>query len=232
MPAYRSSAEAEIRDAVVARIRERRPNARIIHEINVSTYGPNRIDLIAVDREEIIAVEVKSAKDKLDRLPAQIESMKKCSHHVIAAIHEKFLVEQKSNDVSAHHEKNGEFFMRRIPDGITVCSHDVWVFPEKRRAMKSVEEGGYDGMERWTFPKATLERALPWSAINILWREELYDLCGMLRVSAARRSTMDEMASALRWHCTGKELTRGICGMLRARRCVEADPEIIEKIAA
>ena len=34
MPAYRSSAEAEVRDAVVARLREIRPDARIMHEIN------------------------------------------------------------------------------------------------------------------------------------------------------------------------------------------------------
>ncbi|WP_278118673.1 hypothetical protein [Mesorhizobium sp. WSM4887] len=74
MPAYRSSAEAEIRDAAVARLRQRRPNARIIHEINVSSNGPNRIDVLAVDRAEIIACEVKSAKDKLDRLPAQLTS--------------------------------------------------------------------------------------------------------------------------------------------------------------
>ncbi|WP_292173967.1 hypothetical protein [Mesorhizobium sp.] len=85
MPAYRSSAEADIRDAAVAKIRQRRPNARIIHEINVSSHGPNRIDVLAVDRAEIIACEVKSAKDKLDRLPAQVASMFGAAHHVIAA---------------------------------------------------------------------------------------------------------------------------------------------------
>ncbi len=107
MPAYRSSAEAEIRDAVVARIRKQRPGARIIHEINVSTYGPNRIDVLAVDRAEIIAVEIKSAKDKLDRLPAQIAAMRGAAHRVVAAIHEKFLVEQVTNEFAAHEERDG-----------------------------------------------------------------------------------------------------------------------------
>lgn len=224
MPAYRSSAEAEIRDAVVARIREHRPAARIIHEINVSTYGPNRIDVLAVDRAEIIAVEIKSAKDKLDRLPAQMKAMKGCAHHAFAAIHEKFLVEKVSNSYSAHYERDGEFYLRATPDGLS----DAWVYPEKRRAMKSDVAGGHDFMSHWRFPRRVLEAPLPSGALNLLWRDELYELCGALRVSTTRRSNMPEMIAALRWHCTGKELTKGICMALRVRACTEADPPIIE----
>lgn len=227
MPAYRSSAEAEIRDAVVARIRQHRPDARIIHEINVSTYGPNRIDLIAVDRAEIIAVEVKSAKDKLDRLPAQVAAMKGVAHRVIAAIHEKFLIEQRTNQWAAHYERDGQFYLRRVPDDIR--ADEVWVHPEVRRIALGA---GHDPIERWRFPSIREAIPLPASALDMLWRDELYELCGMFRVTATRRSTMPEMTAALRWHCTGKELTRGICAMLRARRCVEADPEIIERVAA
>lgn len=89
MPAYRSEAEGEIRQAVVARLREIRPDARIMHEVNASSFG-NRIDVLAVDRAEIIAVEIKSERDKLDRLSDQVAAMKGCAHHVIAAVHEKF----------------------------------------------------------------------------------------------------------------------------------------------
>lgn len=89
MPAYRSSAEAEIREAVVARLRQVRPNARIMHEVNASSFG-NRIDVLAVDRAEIIAVEIKSERDKLDRLKDQVRAMAGCAHHVIGAVHEKF----------------------------------------------------------------------------------------------------------------------------------------------
>jgi hypothetical protein len=228
MPAYRSPAEGEIREAVVARIRRSRPNARIIHEINVSTYGPNRIDLIAVDKAEIIAAEVKSSKDKLDRLPAQIASMKGVAHHVVAAIHEKFLVEQVTNQWAAHEERDGQFFMRTVPDGIDHRA-EIWVYPERRRALPSAN---HDSIERWRFPHEAIFAPLPADAIEILWREELLALCSSLRVSATRRTNMTDMIAALRWHCTGKELTLGICRMLRARRCVEADPEVIEKAAA
>ncbi|MEP9389629.1 NERD domain-containing protein [Mesorhizobium sp. KR9-304] len=229
MPAYRSQAEADIRDAVVARIRERRPQARIIHEINVSTYGPNRIDLIAVDRAEIIAVEIKSEKDKLDRLPAQMTAMKAVAHHGVAALHEKFLVEQVTNQWSAHCERDGAFYMRTLPDGLKY-SDSAWVYPERRRAMPGAD---HDHLASWRFPPQNLDTALPWDALDLLWRAELYELCGALRISANSRSTMTDMSRQLRWLCTGRELTRGICALLRARRCIEADPAIEgERIAA
>lgn len=226
MPAYRSSAEAEVRDAVVARIRERRPSARIIHEINVSTYGPNRIDLIAVDRAEIIAVEIKSKKDKLDRLPAQMKAMTAVAHHAIAAIHDKFLVEKTTNQWAAHYQRDGQFYRRDLPDCLRYSM--AWVYPEKRR---SADEWP-DRSAVWSLPAQPIDTAVPAAALDLLWRDELFSLCGAFRISAGSRATMTDMSRQLRWLCTGKELTRGICAMLRARRCAEADPEIVEKVAA
>ncbi|WP_421925320.1 NERD domain-containing protein [Neoaquamicrobium sediminum] len=228
MPAYRSAAEGEIREAVVARIRQQRPNARIIHEINVSTYGPNRIDLIAVDREEIIAVEIKSAKDKLTRLPAQIEAMRGCAHYAVVALHEKFLVEKTTNQWDAHYERDGVFYLKDLPDGVRRVN--AWVYPEMRRA--TGPGTGYDSLASWRFPQVRLDAALPSGALDLLWRDELYALCGALRIAVPKRASMGPMIQQLRWLCTGRELTRGICAMLRARRCIEADPEIIEKVEA
>jgi hypothetical protein len=229
MPAYRSPAEAEVRDAVVAHIRAHRPSARIIHEINVSCYGPNRIDLIAVSKAEIIAVEIKSAKDKLDRLPAQIAAMRSVAHRVVVGLHEKFLAESTTHEKARHYERDGKFYLRRLPDG---WDHSVlaWVYPRVRRTIDPSWE--YDRLEIWKMPQQRLDAPLPWAALGLLWRDELYELCGSLRVSAGRRANMDEMTEALRWHCTGKELTLGICAMLRARHCIEADPEIFEEQGA
>lgn len=92
MPAARSEAETEIRDRVVTKLRRARPEARIIHEINIGG-GKNRADVMAVSPAEIITVEIKSEKDKLDRLPAQIKTMRQCSHITIAALHRKFMPE-------------------------------------------------------------------------------------------------------------------------------------------
>lgn len=215
MPAYRSSAEAEVRDAVVTRLRQIRPSGRIIHEINCGGQGTNRIDLLAVDQAEIIAVEIKSSKDKIDRLPAQVKAMRGVSHHVIAALHEKFLV-------PARWASEGRVESPPEAKGTT-----VWAYPEA-----GAEAGRTYGCAAWEHPRLAVQSALPFDAIWLLWRDELYRLCGSLRVSVGRRATMAEMARQLRWHCTGRELTRGICAALRTRRCIEADPEIIESIAA
>lgn len=225
MPAYRSPAEGEIRDAVVARIRAMRPGARIIHEINADGQTSNRIDLIAVDTAEILAFEIKSARDKLDRLPAQLAAMQGAAHCAIVVIHEKFLVERTTNQWAAHEQRDGLFYLRDRPAG---CPHDAWVYPERRRAMEGAR---HDFLERWAFPAWRPHVPLPWNGLALLWRDELALLCDALRVSRGRRSTMPEMAAALRWHCTGRDLTLGICAALRRRECVEADP-VCDGVAA
>lgn len=220
MPAYRSSAEAEIRDAVVSRIRQHRPNARIIHEINVSSYGPNRIDLIAVDVAEIVAVEIKSAKDKLDRLPAQIAAMQAVAHHTIFALHEKFLSEYETNRHVAHYERDGKFYLLDLPEPHRHSSRsEAWVYPEGQRPI-----GAYNPSPRWSFPEASPQTPLPPGSLGLLWSDELRWLCAKMAISVGRRPDMKFMSTALRWHCNGRELTRGICEALRSRECVEADP--------
>lgn len=224
MPAYRSAAEAEIRDAVIAKLRHYRPGARIMHEINVSSFGPNRMDLIAVDRAEIIAVEIKSEKDKLDRLDAQVAAMKGCAHHVIAALHEKFMVEKPANQWSAHYERDGEYWYRSADD-IVPWGCTAWIFPEKQRSTVA----GYDFIAKWRDHERPLQKPLPSTAVDMLHRDELFELCGKLRLSVPRRANMPLMVNALRWYCNGGELTRGICAMLRRRECVEADPPIVDE---
>lgn len=216
MPAYRSADEAEVRDAVVARLRSLRPEARIIHEINASDFG-NRIDVLAVDRAEIIACEVKSKKDKLDRLPKQIEAMRGAAHHVIAALHEKFLVPYR-------YAANC-----RVPNAVEpppeARGASVWAYPEAGK-------GRMYGCSEWAEPRLAVTQPLPWSALHMLWRDELYELCGELKLAVPRRATMGLMVNALRWNSTGRELTLGICTALRRRNCIEADPAIEQVEAA
>lgn len=222
MPAYRSPAEAEVRDAVVAHLRAARPGGRIIHEINISTYGTVRMDLICVSEAEIIAVEIKSAKDKLDRLPKQIAAMKGCAHYAIAALHEKHLVEQEANQWVAHEHRDGKYYLRLEPDEARGAD-EVWVYPQRVRA---IHPDARERMAKWQLPQSPFQVPLPAAALDLLWRDELYWLCGHLRVAANRNSTMLSMTTALRWLCNGGELTRGICAALRRRECVEADPVV------
>ena len=210
MPAYRSTDEAEIRDAAVARVRMLRPGHRIIHEINVAGTGSNRVDFIAVGQSEIIAVEVKSAKDKLDRLSAQIMAMKQVAHHVIAAVHEKFLI------AATETWRSDQLMLPDMPS--TGAAHPrhthVWVYPEADRPLVY-----HSDLPREPSPMS----ALPHSAIKMLWANELRELCGELSLGVRGSATMTHCITKLRWMANGGDLTKGICRALRRRNCIEAD---------
>lgn len=208
MPAYRSEAEKEIRDPVVARLREIVPGCRIIHEINAFGFG-NRIDVLAVGEGRIAAVEIKSAKDKLDRLPEQIKAMRAVANDVYAAIHERFLELGPS----------GHLFPPQEAKGAT-----VWVYPRATRKAHVHCGAEWHTASAWVKPV----RNLPPAAIDILWREELHEVCRRLGVPRVSRLDMRQAADEIRWRMTGEQITRMICAALRARECVEADPPIVE----
>lgn len=205
MPAYRSEAEAEIRGAVVEHLRLIRPNARIMHEVNAGSYG-NRIDVLAVDVCEIITVEIKSAKDKLARLPEQVKAMRGVSNIVVAALHEKFLQTHRNGAFHPPEEANGAI---------------TWAFPRIARA------GHVHCGEEWRdFEYHRPPSCLPPGALMMLWAAELQGICARLGVPKARSLAMPKAADAIRWRLTGEEIAREVCAALRARRCIEVDPEI------
>lgn len=71
-----SEAEERIRAKAEDALRQAFPEARIIHEL-VLRQGGVRIDLAAVTPSRLVCVEIKSERDVLDRLPRQIEAMKR-----------------------------------------------------------------------------------------------------------------------------------------------------------
>lgn len=206
MPAYRSSAEADIRGPVVERLREIIPGCRIIHEINAASFG-NRIDVMAVGTDRIATVEIKSERDKLDRLEMQIRAMRSVSNMVYAALHEKFL-----------NPLHGGFYP---PEGASGAI--TWIWPVADR--DGYIECGSEWRERdWRKPL----QCLPPAALGMLWRNEVHDICRALGVKGAGQLTMEEARDHIVWRMTGREITHAICRTLRARKCVEADPEIFE----
>lgn len=203
MPAYRSSAEAEIRVPVVEQLRAMVPGCRIIHEINAASFG-NRIDVLAVGTDRLLAVEIKSSKDKLDRLPDQIKAMKGVTREVFAALHEKFM-DGKSR---------GAFPPKEARGAVT------WIYPRARRD-GHVECGEiWRGKEPYSKPMF----CLPPGALAILWREELHNILRGVGIKGISKLDMGESIDRIRWNMTGEQITRAICATLRARSCVEADP--------
>lgn len=210
MPAHRSEDEQAIREAVVAKLRQCRPGARIIHEINLCG-GTVRCDVMAVDVAEIITAEIKSKRDKLDRLPAQMDAMRRSSHTAIAALDRKFMPPL-------------ETLSRPLPEG--VGHHDLlWWWPKPQ----DMAEAMHPALP-WREPdlRDSLHKPLPSDAIHLLHAGELEAMCGDLQILVAgRRPTMVQRIGALRWGATGREITMGICKALRAREwAAEADPPI------
>ena len=140
--------------------------------------------------------------------------------------HEKFLVERETNVHAAHYERGGVHYREGLPDEpLRLDGEITWVFPQRQRARR----GAYDWLGKWWSPDPAIWIPLPDSALEMLWRDELAALCAAQRLSTDRRATRSSMMRSLRWMCSGKDLTRGICSALRARDCIEADPPIREE---
>ena len=88
-PVNRSSEELAMRDLVVAELRRRWRSAQIIHELPLR-YSAKRIDLAAITDAEIISVEIKSSRDVVDRLEAQVRAFLPISTRVIVALAPKW----------------------------------------------------------------------------------------------------------------------------------------------
>jgi len=83
-----SEAEERIRAKAEAALREVWPDGRIIHELMLA-QGGCRIDLAAVTPDRIIAVEIKSERDVLDRLKRQAEQARKIADLFCVVLTEK-----------------------------------------------------------------------------------------------------------------------------------------------
>lgn len=216
MPAYRSPAEAEIRDPVVTRLRELMPAARIIHEIQSACQGPTRIDVLAVTPDRIAAVEIKSSRDKLDRLPAQLEAMRGCAHHPIVALHAKHFEVKETSSA-------GTWISAPKAAGYGV----VWGF-DLPHAHGVEQYQRHEIHDRW----AKWRACAPDGAIAMLWRDELREIVSRRDLSSrTSKLTIPELIDIVEWNLTGSEVTREVCRALRARECIEADAPI-EGIAA
>lgn len=191
MPAYRSEAEGDVRNAVIAKLRLYRPEARIIHEI--SNGMSNRFDLVAVSPAELIAVEIKSEKDTLDLLAAQIKGMKAVAHHVIVAYHRK-----------------------HKPKGDAIYADAYWRYPEEP---ETKDEWGW----QWREPRHTIQKTLPEAALGMVWKDELLTICRNHNIKALTSYTCETLRTAIMWGLTGSERTKAICAALRTRNCCEAD---------
>ncbi|RWB67575.1 hypothetical protein [Mesorhizobium sp.] len=214
----RSSAEVEIRDAVVARFRQLWPDARIIHEMNVEG-GAARADIAAVQPERLWICEIKSERDTLSRLPQQLRFFGPSCHALIVAAHAKWTL---SPGMSGPHGKHGG--RSRLPSKLDEATkglgylYDLWEYPEPVSM-------------RWRQPYT---QQVPWyrRMLELLWADEVRAVAAEHRISCMPRTPAYKLAPDIARMLTGREIEHAVCTHLRARTFAEADPpiEIARKI--
>jgi len=74
-------------EAVIAWAKQRRPGVRALREL---VLGDRRIDLVFVDERDVFGVEIKSSRDRLDRLEAQMAEYSRYLPEVWIAIAPKW----------------------------------------------------------------------------------------------------------------------------------------------
>lgn len=220
----RSFDEQEIRNAVVSRLRQLMPGARIVHELNVAGQGTNRIDVAAIGTEHIVAVEIKSRKDVLKRLEEQWKAFNEVCHFVIVAAHEKHFADFREKYWSDDHPPERRLNHPLFFDKWAHVFH-VWQYPMPPEEARSRYRP--DGTS-WTFERLHHLDKIPraTSMLEMLWAAELQAECRRHLISCSQRSTRGVMVRDLAWNLTGKEITHAVCRQLRQRAFAEADAPI------
>lgn len=218
----RSSAEVEIRDAVVKRFRELWPNARIIHEMNVE-HGSSRADVVAVQPDRLWICEIKSERDKLDRLAGQIRDFGPACHGLIVAAHERWI--KKSPGDRKHKPARGNSpayeYTETPPSPLDIatagCSRFVtWCYPEPSSLSPS----------EWSVHSFDEKVPWPYRMLSLLWSDEIRAVAAEHRVQCTSRTPGYKLTPDLSPLLTGREIERAVCKHLRARPFAEADAPI------
>lgn len=231
-----SVAEERIRAKAEAMFRRLYEGARIIHEL-VLDQGGVRIDLAAVTPDMLAVAEIKSERDVLKRLPAQVGMALAVAQQVwifVAPKHEEALAQRCESRLC---------FDLYGPPGLP--ERGGWSNPTPRgsipnpthldglnRCYLRVERAGHGGEfdlvkgQGWTPRHATPPLLNPADPLQMLWRGELLALTRCLGAGGDwARGDMIRLAVE---HFSGKEIRRGVCRMLRSRPFPRAD----ERVAA
>lgn len=217
----RSTEETTMRSLVVLELRKRWPSARIIHELPLR-YSHRRIDLAAVTREEIVAVEIKSSRDTTERLESQLRGFALVSTSIIVALAPKWNA--------------------RLPYAEREIKGRITYVEQFTPAQEIIRKFGEAGVRTWTVdavlgtvtPDGDWRRpARPWPArmLDMLHVVELTEIAARHHcLAATRRTTHEQLVSACNDSLTGRETLRAVCRALRARDAFarESDPPIVD----
>lgn len=210
-----SKEERDMRDEVIPHLRLLFPRCRIIHELNVSN-GVRRLDIAAVNDSQIIGVEIKSCRDKLDRLDGQIKEYRKVCDFVITLADEKFFEHFDYSDGSKGYRPKQE-----LSDKSSGSS--LWHYP--RITGETFRHNYYDWNCKRYHSNLTDTKPL----LDLLWAEELREI---VREYDLAKKGVNQMAMhtsiPLLWESlTGGQVKRAVCAKLMKREFADADKPIV-----
>lgn len=217
---YRSTEEGQMRDVMVAKLRELRPSARIIHELPLR-YSQRSIDLAAVTGNEIITCEIKSSRDVIDRLAAQLAAFGPVSTRLLVALAPRW--NEKLPDIERAGKLPGStMIVPQYTEAQQVCRAAREQHPHIQIVTCCAETGSIE-MDPWYYHGAN-RRPSTHAMLEMLHVRELVHLA--MVHGFASRERHDDLVQACWSALTGEQILRGFCAALRSRDgfAKESDP--------
>lgn len=197
-----SVAEERIRTKAEAMLRLLFPDARIIHEL-VLQQGGVRIDLAAVRPGFIAAVEIKSERDVLTRLPEQVERAIATTDLFGVCVAEK-----QAGKIGKWYDDAAKV---RLPHHAHLLVEAGDGFDTKYTPFDP-DWRGYDRIQS--------RLCNPADRLEMLWAEELKAISQRPKMS--RQPAKHHICETM----TGREIREAVCAALRSRQFPRADPAI------
>lgn len=235
----RSDEEIAMRRLIEPKLREYYPGARIIHELPLR-YSSNVIDMAAVTKDLLIAVEIKSSKDVIARLRKQLTQFRYVAHGLIFAPAPKHHVKTTRHIVDYADGTSEELGMLQAPDRGRVVMRRQHV-PVRSEAVLIAEE--IDGVMVWVTDVSqslivtpwTPALSLPWPAkqLDMLHNEELLIVAKQYQAFLGKRPTHDALVRACVRVMPQPQIDAAVCWALRTRNAFDpmSDPPLDEALA-
>lgn len=179
--------EGQIRTAVTPWLRQTWPGARIVHELPLR-YSARRIDMAAICRDRIIAVEIKSSRDVLDRLKDQVTAFLPISDRVIVVT------------ASSHYEQAFHIIATKPNIRCIEWRNDGsidWYLANSCNIIPGIPDAA--------------------KMLGMLWRSELLSISIGAGVGVSDRAPHRELVVALWRALRGPEIVSAVCAQLRGR---------------
>lgn len=213
-----SAAEERIRSMVVAMMRQRWPQGRIIHELQCG-QGERRLDVACVTADRLVLAEIKSENDVIKRAEAQLAKATTVANEVWLCIAEK-------------HEaaiEAARAYWKRPTEEWDEAREAAAFYRGVKLYVERTREEGHD--LRPSFKAEESWRDLPVSPhaqFDLLWADEMRGAIGEFFggggvPGALVKLTRGDMIRLAVEHMSGRELRRAVCARLRYRHFPRAD---------